>query len=99
MLSSAAQIDPQNLGLHYYKSNQPPADLIGQGVFMERLKIYATITEILKRLLEKHLQPVAPSSAVPNQPGPPPSRPEEEETADPRKEVHVEMACLGYYAQ
>ena len=97
VLSSAAQIDPQNLGLHYYKSNQPPADVIGQGVFMERLKIYATITETLKKLLEKQLQPVAPSSAVPSQPGPPPARPEEEETPDPKKEV--EAPSLNYHAQ
>lgn len=96
MLSSAAQVDPQNLGLHYYKSNQPPADVDGQGKFMERLKIYATITETLKRLLEKQLQPVAPSSAVPIQPGPPPARPEEEETPDPKKEVKV--ASLSYHA-
>ena len=87
VLSSASQIDPQNLGLHYYKSNQPPADVVGQGVFMERLKIYATITETLKRLLEKQLQPVAPPSAVPSQPGPPPATLEEEETPNPKKEV------------
>ena len=54
---------------------------------MERLKIYATITETLKMLLEKQLQPAAPSSAVPNQPGPPPAKPEEQETPDPQKEV------------
>ena len=95
MLSSAAQSDPQNLGLHYYKSNQPPADVVGQGMFMERLKIYATITEALKRLLEKQLEPVTKSSAVPIHPGPPPARPEEEETPNPKKEV--EMACSLSY--
>ena len=94
MLSSAAQIDPQNLGLHFYKSNQPPADVVGQGVFMERLKIYATITDTLKRLLVKQLQPVAPSSAVPSQPGPPPAKPEEQETPDPRKEVCVDIVTF-----
>jgi hypothetical protein len=99
VLSSAAQVDPQNLGLHYYKSNQPPADVVGQGIFMERLKIYATITETLKRLLKKQLQPVAPSSAVPIQPGPPPARPEEENTPDPKKEVEVASLNYMYHAQ
>ena len=56
---------------------------------MERLKIYATITETLKKLLERQLQPVTPSSAVPAQPGPPPVKPDEGDTPDPRKEVKV----------
>ena len=87
VLSSAHQADPQNLGLHFYKSNQPPDDVVGQGAFMERLKIYATITDTLKKLLEKQLQPVAPSSAVPTKPGPPPAKPDEGDIPNPRKEV------------
>ena len=89
VLSSAAQVDPQNLGLHYYKSNQPPGDVVGQGAFMERLKIYATITKTLEKLLKDQLQPVAPSSAIPAQPGPPPAKPDKEELPNPRKEVDV----------
>lgn len=95
VLSSAAQVDPQNLGLHYYKSNQPPGDVVGHGAFMERLKIYSTITGTLKSLLDKQLQPAAPSSAVPAQPGPPLAKPEEKETPDPRKEV--EIVFLKYF--
>ena len=89
VLSSAVQVDPQNLGLHYYKSNQPPGDVIGQRAFMERLKIYATITKILEKLLRDQLQPVAPSSAIPAQPGPPPAKPDKEELPNPRKEVDM----------
>ena len=89
VLSSAVQADPQNLGLHYYKSNQPPGDVLGRGAFMERLKIYASITETLKMLVAKQLQPVAPSSAVPVHPGPPVVKPDEEETPNPRKEVEI----------
>lgn len=96
VLSSAAQVDPQNLGLHYYKSNQPPNDVVGQGAFMERLKIYATITGTLKMLLERQLQPVAPSSAVPAQPGPPPAKPDQEETPNPRKEVVSTFGSINF---
>lgn len=94
VLSSAAQVDPQNLGLHYYKSNQPPGDIVSQGAFMERLKIYDTITKTLKNLLKDQLQPVAPSSAVPAQPGPPPAKPDKEELPNPRKEVNMILVFL-----
>ncbi len=36
-LCSANHKDPQNLGLHFYKSGQPPDDVMGQRAFMERL--------------------------------------------------------------
>ncbi len=35
-LCSSSHKDPQNLGLHFYKSGQPPDDVLGQKAFMER---------------------------------------------------------------
>ena len=98
VLSSAAQVDPQNLGLHYYKSNQPPGDVVGQAAFMERIKIYDTITATLKKLLKDQLQPVAPLSAIPAQPGPPQTKPDKEELPNPRKEVDMICFCTACHS-
>lgn len=35
-LCTSSHRDPQNLGLHFYKSGQPPDDVLGQKAFMER---------------------------------------------------------------
>lgn len=35
-LCAAGHKDPQRLGLHFYKSGQPPEDLAGQKAFLER---------------------------------------------------------------
>ena len=36
-LSTAKQHDPQNLGLHFYKSGQPGDDSAGKRAFIDRL--------------------------------------------------------------
>ncbi|XP_064386411.1 nuclear pore complex protein Nup155-like isoform X2 [Halichondria panicea] len=83
-LCSANHKDPQNLGLHFYKSGQPPDDVMGQRAFMERQELYSTVTGVLSQLLLRQRTP-GPAQHIPTRPGPPPDKPTEDHP-DPQKE-------------
>lgn len=65
-LCTAQRRDPQNLGLHFYKSGQPTDDTAGKKAFFEREYSYCNITAALSEIKDQ-----APSSPLPSRPGPP----------------------------
>lgn len=91
-LCVAGRKDPQNLGLHYYKSGQPHDDVNGQRAFIEREQCYSVLTFTLGQLLSQDHTP-APPPSVPLKAGPPSPR-AEEGAKDPLRDFE-EMLTLA----
>ncbi|KAL5017128.1 hypothetical protein ScPMuIL_006717 [Solemya velum] len=71
-LCVAKKRDPQELGLHFYKSGEPPEDMQGMQAYMQRMGCYKCITETLGYLMSASIShPQAPS--IPKSPGLPPA--------------------------
>ncbi|XP_017679081.1 PREDICTED: nuclear pore complex protein Nup155 [Lepidothrix coronata] len=69
-LTAAEKKDPQGLGLHFYKNEEPEEDVVGLQAFQERLNSYKCITDTLQELVnQSKAAPQSPS--VPKKPGPP----------------------------
>ncbi|XP_063310057.1 nuclear pore complex protein Nup155 [Pelobates fuscus] len=69
-LTAAEKKDPQGLGLHFHKNDEPEEDAAGLQAFQERLNCYKCITDALQELVnQSKAAPQSPS--VPKKPGPP----------------------------
>uniref|UniRef100_S4RQG5 Nucleoporin 155 n=1 Tax=Petromyzon marinus TaxID=7757 RepID=S4RQG5_PETMA len=69
-LGAAERLDPQGLGLHFYKNGEPSEDAQGRQAYMERLECYRCVTDMLQELVQASRAPVQ-SPSVPSHPGPP----------------------------
>lgn len=74
-LAAAERLDPQGLGLHFYKNGEPSEDAQGRHAYMERLECYRCVTDMLQELVQASRAPVQ-SPSVPSHPGPPAAPPD-----------------------
>ncbi|XP_041357627.1 nuclear pore complex protein Nup155-like [Gigantopelta aegis] len=71
-LAVAKKCDPHNLALHYYQSGEPPEDLQGMQVYMQRMECYSCVTNTLAYLWSASISHPQVTS-VPKTSGPPPA--------------------------
>ncbi|KAI1285437.1 Nuclear pore complex protein [Halotydeus destructor] len=64
-ISAAAQRDPQNVALSYFKNNEPAEDYNGRQIYVNRMECYLILLENLEALLQQSQNPVQPKTLAP----------------------------------